>query len=262
MFLSSNDHLINNPDRRFFQPDDDILYFNQRYLNGELGVMFEELNVQITMQEIRKAVKLLKKHGKSSGPDLILNEFLKYGINSLILYLHTLFNKVFDTGVFPASWGDGFIVLLHKKGNVGNVENYRGITLLSVVGKLFTSILNIRLNEWAEKYQIYVEAQSGFRKGMSTVDYVFILHSLITHCINENKQLYSAFIDFKKAFDFVVRDILWFKLIQSGVRGKILDIIQSMYQNIKSRVKFENNFQVILGLDKGNVYHHSYLVCT
>ena len=57
--------------------------------------------------------------------------------------------------------------------------------------KLFTSILNIRLNEWAEKYQIYVEAQSGFRKGMSTVDNVFILHSLITHCINENKQLYS-----------------------------------------------------------------------
>ena len=51
---------INNPDSRFFQPDDDILYFNQRYLNGELGVMFEELNVQITMQEIRKAVKLLK----------------------------------------------------------------------------------------------------------------------------------------------------------------------------------------------------------
>ena len=42
----------------------------------------------------------------------------------------------------------------------------------------------------------------------------------------------------KKAFDFVVRDMLWFKLIQSGVRGKILDIIQSMYQNIKSRVIF------------------------
>ena len=216
--------------------------------------MFEELNVQITMQEIRKAVKLLK-NGKSSGLDLFLNEFLKYGINSLILYLHTLFNKVFDTGVFPASWGDGFIVPLHKKGNVGNVENYRGITLLSVVGKLFTSILNIRLNEWAEKYQIYVEAQSGFRKGMSTVDNVFILHSLITHCINENKQLYSAFIDFKKAFDFVVRDILWFKLIQSGVRGKILDIIQSMYQNIKSRVKFENElsgeFSSYIGVRQG-----------
>ena len=49
-----------------------------------------------SMQEIRKAVRLLK-NGKSSGPDLFLNEFLKYGINSLLSYLHTLFNRVFDT---------------------------------------------------------------------------------------------------------------------------------------------------------------------
>ena len=127
------------------------------------------------------------------------------------------------------------------KGNVGNVENYRGTTLLSVVGKLFTSISNTQLSEWAEQYQVYVEAQSGFRKGMSTVDNIYVLHSLITHCINgKKKKLYSAFIDLKKAFDFVVRDILWFKLIQSCVKGKFLDIIQSMYRNIKSRVKFEN----------------------
>ena len=70
-------------------------------------------------------------------------------------YLHILFNKIFDTGIFPDTWGDGFIVPLHKKGNVENVENYRGITLLSVKGKLFTSILNTRLNEWAEKYHIF-----------------------------------------------------------------------------------------------------------
>ena len=108
----------------------------------------------------------------------------------MISYLHTLFNKIFDTGIFPDSWGDGLIVPLHKKGNIGNVENYRGITLLSVVGKLFTSILNTRLNEWAEQYQVYVEAQSGFRKGMSTVDNIYVLHSLITYSINEKKKLY------------------------------------------------------------------------
>ena len=79
---------------------------------------------------------------------------------------------------------------------ISHYMNYSGITLLSVVGKLFTSILNTRLNEWAEKYHIYVEAQSGFRKGTSTVDNIFVLHSLITHCVNEKKKLYSA-IDFK-----------------------------------------------------------------
>ena len=162
---------------------------------------------------------------------------------------------MFDTGTFSDTWGDGFIVPLHTKGNVENMENYRGVTLLSVVGKPFTSILNTRLNEWAEKYHIYVEGQSGFRKGMSTVDNIFVLHSLITHCVNEKNKLYSAFIDFKKAFDVVVRDVLWFKLVKSGVRGKILDMIQSMYKNIKSRVKFENDlsdeFLSYVGVSQG-----------
>ena len=81
------------------------------------------------------------------------------------------------------------------------------------------------------------------------------MQSLISHCLNNNKKLYSAFIDFKKAFDFVVRDVLWFKLIQNGVRGKILNIIQSMYRNIKSRIKFNNNlsndFSSYIGVRKG-----------
>ena len=75
---------------------------------------------------------------------------------------------------------------------------------------------------------------------MSTVDYCFVLHSLILHCLNTNKKLYAAFVDFKKAFDYVVRDGVWYKLIKAGVRGKILNVIQAMYNTIKSRVKFDN----------------------
>ena len=188
---------INNPDSTFFQADDDVLFYNERYVKGELEVMFQELNVEISLNEIRKGVKSLK-CGKSSGPDLLLNEFLKYGINSLIEYMHILFNKIFDTGIFPDAWGEGYIVPLHKKGSIENVENYRGITLLSVIGKLFTNILNTRLNDWAENYQVYVEAQAGFRKGMGTLDNIFVMQRLISHCLNNNKKLYSAFIDFKK----------------------------------------------------------------
>lgn len=63
---------------------------------------------------------------------------------------------MFDTGIISDAWGDRFIVPLHKKGNTENVENYRGITLLSVVGKLFTNVLNTRLNDWAENYYYYI----------------------------------------------------------------------------------------------------------
>ena len=134
----------------------------------------------------------------------------------------------------------GDIIPLHKKGSINNVDNYRGITLLSTLGKLFTRILNNWLICWAEDYSVYIEAQVGFRESMSTTDHIFSLHGIITHYLNNNKRLFCAFIDFSKAFDYIVRDNLWFKLIKLGIRGKILNIIMSMYENVKSRVKFNN----------------------
>ena len=245
---------INNPDDRFFQPDDDIIYFNERIVKDEFQVMFQELDVEISMGEINKAVRNLK-NSKSAGPDLIINEFLKYGFHVLRPYLHKLFNVIISTGTYPGLWGEGFIVPIFKKGDIENVENYRGITLLSVVGKLFTSILNNRLNDWAENYNVYIEAQAGFRKGMGTTDNIFILHGLISHCINNNEKLFAAFVDFQKAFDYIVRDILWFKLVEIGVRGKMLNVIKSIYSNLKSRVKFDNrvssDFTCCLGVRQG-----------
>ena len=87
---------------------------------------------------------------------------------------------------------------------------------------------------------------------MGTTDNIFILNGILTNLMNENKKLYVAFIDFSKAFDFVVRDILWYKLIKLGVRGNILEVIKSMYQNVKSRVKYNNqlsdNYSCFLGV--------------
>ena len=67
----------------------------------------------------------------------------------LLSYLCTLFNTVFRSGHFPRSWADGYIIPLHKTGSVNDVNNYRGITLLSCLGKRFTQILNNRLTIWA-----------------------------------------------------------------------------------------------------------------
>ena len=65
---------------------------------------------------------------------------------------------------------------LHKKGGINDTDNYRGITFLSVLGKLFTRIINNRLSDWAEKYSVLIEAQAGFRPGMSTTDNIFGLN--------------------------------------------------------------------------------------
>ena len=65
---------------------------------------------------------------------------------------------------------------------------------------------------------------------MGTVDNLFVLHGLVSHMLNQGTKLYCAFIDFSKAFDYIVREILWYKLIQLCVRGKILNIIKSINQ--------------------------------
>ena len=181
--------------------------------------------------------------------------FSIYGINKMANYLCKQFNVIFQKGYFPIIWTEGFIVPLHKKGDINQVENYRGITLLSTLGKLFSHILNTRLMEWAEEYHIYMEAQAEFRENMGTIDNIFVLHGVINHLLNENKKLYAAFIDYTKAFDYVVRENMWYKLLKYGIRGKIIDIIRSMYENIKSRVKYDNqlsnDFTCLLGVRQG-----------
>ena len=127
--------------------------------------------------------------------------------------------------------------------------------LLSTLGKLFSRILNNRLTLWAEEYFVYIEAHAGFRAGMSTVDNVFVLHGIINHLLSKGEKLFCAFVDFTKAFDYVVRDILWYKLIKLGVCGKILNVIMSMYRNIKSKVQLDNmvsfGFTCELGVRQG-----------
>ena len=117
--------------------------------------MFDEMNVPISYDEINTAIGQLS-NGKSGWPDKILNEFFVHGRELLLPTLHILFNKVFDNSYFHQDWTLGEIIPLHKKGDKSNVQNYRGITLLSTLSKLFTRILNNRLTSWAEYYDIYI----------------------------------------------------------------------------------------------------------
>ena len=71
---------------------------------------------------------------------------------------------------------------------------------------------------------------------MGTIDTIFILHGVITHLLNTNKKLYCAFDDFNKAFDYLVRDVIWYKHIKFGIRGNMLDIIRFMYNSVRSRI--------------------------
>ena len=245
---------LSNPSDPFYAADDDVIDELRNIMESDMQVVFDELNENISMVDIDKAIKDLK-NGKSGGVDLLINELFIHGKGILLPYLFELFNFVLDSGVFPEDWSDGLLIPLHKKGDRSTPDNYRGITLLSVLGKLFTRVINNRLENWANDYNIYIEAQYGFRKGRSTVDCMFILHNVIGKFLENGNKLYAFFIDYSKAFDYIVRENLWFKLLKLGIRGKVFNVIKSMYDCVKTSVfingEKSNSFECKLGVRQG-----------
>ena len=111
------------------------------------------LNRIITENEIQSCINRLKNH-KAPGPDNILNEYIKISTDILMPIYLKIFNMIFSTGLFPDTWSQGLIIPIHKKGDKMNTDNYRGITLLSCFGKLFTSIINDRITKFVEDENI------------------------------------------------------------------------------------------------------------
>ena len=197
------------------------------------------LDDSLTMRELDDAIKKLKS-GKCPGIDSILNEFIKYGGNSLKKTILKLFNSILNTGCFPEIWATGEIIPLHKKGDKNDPLNYRGITLLSCLGKLFTNVINNRLNAWAEANEIFCDEQFGFRKNRGTRDCMFILQGIIDLIISKGKPLYCAFVDLQRAFDSANRRAIWYKLSLNKISSKIITLIRNMYEKIKVCVKSTN----------------------
>jgi hypothetical protein len=147
----------------------------------------EILNKRITSDEVIECIKKLKRN-KACRLDNIVNEFLKSSSSVLINVLVKLFNLVLLTGVVPRAWTDGVIKpILKKKGSPDDPNNYRGITILSCLGKLFTAILNNRLNDYIEQFNVIGNEQAGFRNGCSTLDHMFTLYGIIDILLYKKK---------------------------------------------------------------------------
>ena len=225
---------VNNAD-----PEDHIPNsFNPIPVRNETQLISDDLlNTPIREEEIIEAVQKLKK-GKAPGFDSILNEHISSSLNIFLPIYLKFFNIIYDSGTVPEEWLIGLIKPIYKnKGDPMKPENYRPITLLSCLGKVFTCILNKRLETFADEVNLLKENQSGFRKNYSTLDHIFTLHFLSNILLQRKKKLFCAFVDFKQAFDTVWRNGLWTKMHFNGVSGKCLQYIQNMYKGIKSMLK-------------------------
>ena len=146
-------------------------------LSGDDSI-FEELDTTITGSEVQACINNFK-CDKSSRSDNILNEYFLDAGDILLSHLTELFNLFLDSGHFPESWSDGIIIPLFKKGDRTDVKNFQGITLVSCLSKLFTSVLNSRIMKWCNENRCPVWFSKGF--------------------FDNRCYLYSAFIDRKHA---------------------------------------------------------------
>ena len=214
---------------------------------------YEELDQRITADEIKKVIQSTKRN-KACGKDVLMNEYFIETYDILCDHLVTLFNAIFDSGECPEQWLEGVIIPIHKKKDKDDVNNYRGITLVSCFSKIFTGVLNNRIMKWAEENDILSDAQFGFRKNRSTVDAIFVLNAIINKMLNEKRRLYCAFVDLKTAFDHIYRNALWYKL---GVNLKMVRIVKNVYSNVKSCIRhcniFSDFFDCAVGLRQGEV---------
>ena len=180
------------------------------------------------------------KNGKSCGPDDLSAELIKSSYHIISPYLISLFNDLFNNGVYPESWGLGYIVPIFKGGDPKSPKNYRGITLNNILAKIYSQILLNRLTSWAEKYDKISNCQFGYQKGKSTTDCIFILHSVILKVLNNDQKLYSIFIDYEKCYDKINRLFLWQKLIAENNSTKMTRAIKSMYSSVRSAIRYNN----------------------
>ena len=156
-----------------------------------------------------KAIQHLSS-GKAPGTDAIPAEVYKAGGLPMTEKLTELFQCMWRKEVISQDFKDASIIHLYKrKGNPQVCDNHRGISLLSIAGKILAKILLNRLNEHLDQAGLIPESQCGFRTYRGTIDMIFTARQLQEKCQEQNVDLYMTFIDITKTFDTVSRDGLW-----------------------------------------------------
>lgn len=197
------------------------------------------------------------KNSKAPGSDEISNEFYKDLTYDWIFFLYLFFNKIFETETPPDNWSKIYLKMLYKKRDREECLNYRGIALINCIAKIFTTIMNKRLESWAEKNKLLPESQSGFRRKRNCTDNIFSLIASVQLQLRLGKRKsYGIFVDYKGAFDLIPHNLLWIKLARIGVSSRMIRFLKNLYNKALIQVKLDKELtkgvRVIEGVLQGD----------
>ena len=214
-------------------------------------------NISITPKMVNKVIMNLDS-SKASGPDCIPVLVLKNCEPELSYILAKLFNKCLKESCFPDCWKVSSVVPVFKNvGERSTAKNYRPVSLLSVVSKVFEKLVNNRIVDHLEKCGLFSDFRYGFRSSRSTADLLIVVSDRIARAFNRSGATRAVALDISKAFDRVWHAGLLHKLKSYGISGQIFGLISSFLSNRRLRVvldgKSSQEYPVNAGVPQGSI---------
>ncbi len=208
----------------------------------------------ILKEEAEYAIKKIKS-GKSPGLDHILTEYIKAGGESMVDALTLLFNKILVTGTVPQGFKEALIVVLFKKGSMLECSNYRPISLLSHIYKIFITIISERVKN--DLYKSLPSSQAAYQPGRGTIEQILCMEQIIEKSLEFNNPTFITFIDFTKAFDSVKLESLWTLLQRTDINKRYIKLLKETYDKSTATIKTDigetRKINVLKGVKQGDV---------
>lgn len=235
-------------------------YFSNLYEsnpNGDSTERLSEVNSNWTQaltswdigpDELDLALKQLRPRA-APGKDGIDGRQLKCLGEEARVHFLGIINDCYESGIAPLEWGESILIPLYKKGDKSLCSNYRAIALTNIPGKVYAKVLLNRALEIAGDK--VMEEQCGFRGGRSVIDQTFTLQQIIEKRSEFAMKTFACFVDIKKAYDSLDRELLWKILSEYGISGKLLSAIKSLYDNTTASVRIKNVYSKPFHLEKG-----------
>lgn len=190
--------------------------------------------------EVKKIIKSLN-NTNSTGYDEIPTNIIKVCSDELAPILAQLINLSFEHAIFPSTFKRSIVKPMFKKDDKQDLQNYRPITLIPVLSKVWENVLHSRLMSFTTKFQVIRPEQHGFQKGKSTTLACFSFIREILICMDKRVPVTSVLFDMSRAFDCVCHETLLAKLELYGIRGKANDLIAD-YLHGRTQCVEINNF--------------------
>jgi hypothetical protein len=187
-------------------------------------------------REIVNAIKAMK-NGKTAGLDNIPSEVLKVDPHATADILLPLFQDIWQKEKFSTEWKEGIIIKVPKKGDLSQFKNWRVITMLVVISKIFNKIILERIKNSLEAGPR--KEQVGFSHNRSCIDQISTLRVIIEQSLEFQSPLQMLFVDYQRAFDSLSRAQIWEELRVRGLPRKFTNIIKEGYEDFCCKILHE-----------------------